>query len=258
EAADPAHAARLAGHDAESCDEAVDGLISMSILREANGLAFVHPLVRSAIYGGLAPRRRARLHQRAAGLLWHADEAAESAASPLLAASAAGDGEVVEILLAAARSATGTGAPDLAVRYLRRALAEPPPDTLRAELLRELGAAEQSAGQFAAAAEDLRRALEASDDVAAKIEVGVRLRYALVWSDRAHEVAPALDAVIAEAAERDRESALLLEAAVAGAQIVDLSTTLSQRARARRLVEPALAGASVPPHISSLAAVEAL
>jgi DNA-binding NarL/FixJ family response regulator len=258
EGADPAHAARLAGLDAEGCDEAVDALISMSILRGANGLAFVHPLVRSAIYGGVPPRRRARLHQKAARLLWQAGEAAEGAASHLLAAAPTGDREVIEILLAAARSATRTGAPDLAVRYLRRALAEPPPDTSRAELLRELGAAEQSAGRFAAAAEDLRRALEGSDDIAAKIEIGFRLRYALVWSDRAQEVAPALDAVIAEVSEHDPESALLLEAAVAGAQIVDLSTTPSQRARARRLAEPARAGASVPPHVSSLAAVEAL
>jgi DNA-binding CsgD family transcriptional regulator len=256
--ADPAHAAALAGLDAESCDEAVDGLVSMSILRGANGLAFVHPLVRSAIYAGIPPRGRARVHRHAARLLWHAGAAAEGAASHLLAASPAGDGEVVEILLAAARSATLTGAPDVAVRYLERALAEPPPDTLEAELLRELGAAEQSAGQFAAAAKDLRRALEGTDDITAKIEIGFRLRYALVWSDRAHEVAPALDSVIAEVAECDPDSARLLEAAVAGAQVVDLSTTRSQRARARRLVEPALAGESVAPHISSLAAVEAL
>jgi DNA-binding CsgD family transcriptional regulator len=258
EVADAEQAARLAGLDAASCDDAVDGLVSMSILRGVDGLAFVHPLVRSTIYAELPPRRRARVHREAARLLWHAGAAAERVASHLLAAAPAGDGEVVEILLAAARAATRKGAPDIAVRYLRRALAEPPPDTSRAELLRELGAAEQSAGQFAAAAEDLRRALECTDDIAAKIEIGFRLRYALVWSDRAHEVAPALDGVIAEAAERDPDRALLLEAAVAGAQIVDLSTSPSQRARARHLVEPAFGGEPVPPHISSLAAIEAL
>ncbi|HZC29053.1 MAG TPA: AAA family ATPase [Gaiellaceae bacterium] len=256
--ADPVLVARLAGLDRASGDETVDGLVSMNILRVSDRLAFVHPLVRSAIYAGLPPRRRARRHAEAARLLWHAGGAVESAASHLLATTPAGDGEVAEILLAAARAATSKGAPDLAVRYLRRALAEPPPDVLRTELLRELGAAEQSAGQFAAAAKDLRRALEFTDDIAVKIEIAFRLRYALVWSDRAHEVAPALDAVIAEVAERDPDSARLLEAAVAGAQIVDLSTTPTQRARARRLVEPAFAGESVPPHISSLAAVEAL
>jgi len=256
--ADAVQAAGLAGLDADSCDVAVDGLVSMSILRGADGLAFVHPLVRSAIYAELAPRRRARAHREAARLLWHAGAAAEGVASHLLAAAPAGDGEVVEILLDAARSATRKGAPDLAVRYLRRALAEPAHDTSRPELLRELGTAEQNAGQFAAAAEDLRRALECTDDIAAKIEIAFRLRTALVWSDRAHEVAPALGGLIAEAAKRDSEGALLLEAAVAGALQVDLSTPRRLRGRVRQVVGPAFAGEPVPPHISSLAAVEAL
>ena len=253
-----AQAARLAGLDPASCDEAVDCLVSMSILRGADGLQFVHPLVRSAIYAELPPRRRARGHREAARLLWHEGDTVEHVASHLLAAAPAGDGEVVEILLDAARSATRKGAPDVAVRYLKRALAEPAHDTSRPELLRELGAAEQNAGQFAAAAEDLRRALKCTDDIAAKIEIGFRLRTALVWSDRAHEVAPALDGLIAEAAERDSEGALLLEAAVAGALQVDLSTPRGLRDRVRQVVGPALAGEPVPPHISSLAAVEAL
>jgi DNA-binding CsgD family transcriptional regulator/tetratricopeptide (TPR) repeat protein len=256
--ADAQQAAGLAGLDPISCDEAVDGLVSIGILRGADGLAFVHPLVRSAIYAELPPRRRARAHRDAARLLRRSGAAAERVASHLLAATPAGDLEVVDVLRDAARSATQEGAPDLAVRYLKRALGEPPPDESRAELLRELGAAEQSAGQFAAAAEDLRRALECTDDLATKIELGFRLRYALVWCDRADEVAPTVDGVIAEAAVRDPEGALLLEAAVAGAQLVDLSTSPSQRARARHVVQPAFDGEPVPPHISSLAAVVAL
>jgi DNA-binding CsgD family transcriptional regulator/tetratricopeptide (TPR) repeat protein len=250
--------AGLAGLDPTSCDEAVDGLVSIGILREAGGLAFVHPLVRSAIYAELPPRRRGRAHRDAVRLLRRAGAAAERVASHLLTATPTGDREVVEVLRDAARSATREGAPDLAVRYLRRALEEPAPDESRPDLLRELGAAEQSAGQFAAAAEDLRRALECTDDLAMKIELGFRLRYALVWSDRAQEVAPTVDGVIAEAAERDPDGALLLEAAVAGAQLVDLSTSPSQRARAQPIVQPAFAGEPVPPHISSLAAVVAL
>jgi DNA-binding CsgD family transcriptional regulator len=258
EGADAQQAARLAGLDTASCDEAVDGLVSIGVLREAHGLAFVHPLVRHAVYAELPPRRRARAHRDAARLLGRAGAAPEQVASHLLAAAPAGDQEVVDILRGAARSATREGAPDLAVRYLRRALAESAPDASVPELLREVGAAEQSAGQFAAAAEDLQRALECTDDIATRIEIGFRLRYALVWCDRAHEVAPTVDRVVAEAAERDPDGALLLESAVAGAQLVDLSTTRSQRARARQVVQPAFDGAPVPPHISSLAAVVAL
>jgi DNA-binding CsgD family transcriptional regulator len=256
--ADVVQAARLAGLDPGSCDDAVDGLVSISILRGADGLAFVHPLVRWAIYARLPPRRRARGHRDAARLLWHEGSAVERVASHLLAAAPTGDAEVVEILLDAARSATRKGAPDLAVRYLKRALAEPAHDMSRPELLRELGAAEQSAGQFTAAAEDLRAALECTDNIAAKIEIGFRLRTSLVWSDRAHEVAPALDGLIADATGRDSEGALLLEAAVAGALQVDLSTPRGLRDRVRQVVAPAFAGEPVPPHIFSLAAVEAL
>jgi DNA-binding CsgD family transcriptional regulator len=258
EGSDSAQAARLAGLDATCCDEAVDGLVSVGILRGVEGLSFVHPLVRSAIYAGLPPRRRARAHREAARLLWESQAAAERAASHLLAVPPAEDGKIAEILLAAAHSASHNGAPDTAVRYLRRALSEPPPETARPELLRELGAAEQSAGHFAKAADDLRLALACTDDIEAKIEIGFRLRYALVWSNRAQEVAPALDGIIAEAAERDPDGALLLEAATAGIPLVDLSTPMSRRARLRRVVEPAFRGEPVPSHISSLAAVEAL
>jgi hypothetical protein len=118
--------------------------------------------------------------------------------------------------------------------------------------LREF-AAEQSAGEFAAAARDLRLALACIDDIAIKIELGVRLRYALLWSHRAQEVATAVDAVIDEAVQHDSEAALLLQAAVAGAQLVDLSTSLSERVRARDLVQPALACEPAPAHVSSLA-----
>ncbi len=54
--ADPEQAARLAGLDQTRSDEAVDGLVLIGILQAADGLAFVHPLVRSAIYAELPPR----------------------------------------------------------------------------------------------------------------------------------------------------------------------------------------------------------
>jgi DNA-binding CsgD family transcriptional regulator len=251
-------ATRLVRLHPAGCDEAVDALVASGILRGSDGLSFVHPLVRSAIYTDLPPRRRARLHHAAALLLRETGAASERVASHLLAAPPEGDQKVVEILLDAARSATRDGAPDLAVRYVKRALAERPPDASRSELLRELGAAELSAGQFAEAAEDLRRALECTDDITAKIAIGFRLRYALVWSDRAREVWPALEGVIVDAAERDPEGSAIVEAAAAGALLLDLSTSSEQRSRARRLTQPALDGKPTPPHISGLAAMDAL
>src|SRR5688572_12534359 len=50
-----------------------------------------------------------------------------------------GDPDVVEHLMIAARRAVSIGAPETAVRYLERALAEPPPLDGLAQVLAELG-----------------------------------------------------------------------------------------------------------------------
>ena len=256
---DPRQVALLAGLDDASRDEALDGLVSAGILHEADGLAFVHPLVRSAVYAEPPPRRRARAHREAARLLVGGAMVWERVAPHLLAAVPAGDEEVVDMLLDAARAAVRAGAPDLAVRYLKRAMVEPPPAARQAELLRELGEAEQAGGQFNAAAEHLREALACTEELGSRIQIAFALRYALVWSDRAHEVASALDDLVTEAAEHDPEGALLLETAVAGAMcIVDLSTHGAEHARLRRLTDPASCSEATAPNVASLAAVDAL
>ena len=256
---DPGQVALLAGLDGPSRDEALDALVSVGILHEADGLAFVHPLVRSAVYAELPPRRRARAHREAARLLRGAGVVGERVAPHLLAAVPAGDEEVVDMMLDAARAAVRAGAPDLAVRYLKRAMVEPPPVARRPNLLRELGEAEQAGGQFNAAAEHLREALACTEELGARIQIAFALRYALVWSDRAHEVASALDDLVTEAAERDPRGALLLETAVAGAMcIVDLSTHGAERARLRRLTDHASQTDANAPSVASLAAVDAL
>ena len=257
--ADSRQVALLAGLDAADRDQAIDGLVSAGILLEAGGLGFVHPLVRSAIYAELPPRRRARTHREAARLLRGAEVVWERVAPHLLASAPAGDEEVVDMLLDAARAAARAGAPDLSVRYLERAMVEPAPEARRPELLRELGAAELAAGEFEAAAEHLRQALACTEELGARLEIAFRLRYALIWVDRAHEVASALDGVVTEAAERDPEGALLLETAVAGAVgVVDLASHGAERARLRRITNPALRGKPVTPDVASLAAVDAL
>ena len=54
-----------------------------------------------------------------------------------------GGGDSIEPLRRAASVASARGAPDLAVTYLRRALAEPPPEADRVAILHELGMAEE-------------------------------------------------------------------------------------------------------------------
>ena len=111
----------------------------------------------------LAPEDRDRLHGQAAALLEAARAAPERVAAQLLAVDPAGDERVCVTLRRAAGVALSAGAGHSAVAYLRRALAEPCPEDVRAELLVELGAAERLVDGRAALAH-LRDALDLTTD----------------------------------------------------------------------------------------------
>ena len=83
---------------------------------------FIHPLVGTAIYDDLSPATRSLEHDRAARALATAGADVARVASQLIHAEPAGDEWAVQLLRQAARDAT----PDAAVRWLSRALAEPP------------------------------------------------------------------------------------------------------------------------------------
>jgi len=129
------------------CDEetvrfsAVD-LAAVDLLLPDSPLAFVHPLVQAAVYEDMTAVRRAALHRRVAALR-DATADPEQVAVHLLQVEPRSDPHVVGILRAAASEAAGRGAPDAAVTFLRRALAEPPDaGGPRAAVLVELGQAE--------------------------------------------------------------------------------------------------------------------
>src|SRR5262249_12696995 len=103
---------------------------------------FVHPLIRAAVYEALTPVERGIAHARAAGLLRDAGAEPERVAAHLLRLSGSADSGVVAVLREAARRGAARGAAESAVAYLRRALAEPPSASQRAEVLLELGSAE--------------------------------------------------------------------------------------------------------------------
>jgi ATP/maltotriose-dependent transcriptional regulator MalT len=83
----------------------------------------------------------------------------ERVAPHLLAGRPDHDPRAVEVLLEAGKRALAGGAPDSAIRLLRRALAEPPPPERRADVLVALGRAEGAAGD-PTAIERLADALE--------------------------------------------------------------------------------------------------
>lgn len=146
------NAATLAALDAETATAVADVLIEAGILKPEEHLAFEQPAVADAIEAFQAPGERSAAHLAAARLRRADEESPEIVASHLLKAARTASGWVVDSLSAAGAIALGRGAPADAVRYLRRALDEPPPRQQRAHVVLELGRAEAMAGEPQAAA----------------------------------------------------------------------------------------------------------
>lgn len=164
------HAAELAGLDRETAATVADALAGAEILASVEPLRFVHPLLRSAIYVDLPRATRGEAHLRAARILAREGAAHETVAAHLLAATPGGEAWVVEQLRRAAARALGQGAAESAVLYLKRALEEPPPPELRAQVLLELGRAEALGGQ-AGTIERMEQALDLVGDPRHRAEI---------------------------------------------------------------------------------------
>jgi DNA-binding CsgD family transcriptional regulator len=148
--AEPDLLAALAGVDPTVAGPALDRMVAEEILAGDLALEFAHPIVREAVYAELGTAERVELHQRAADLLVAAGAGAERVAPHLLTTRPAGRPDTVAVLREAARTASERGAPDIAARYLARALAEPPGPDVRAAVLVETGTAGFDAGAPAA------------------------------------------------------------------------------------------------------------
>ena len=145
------HAADLSGLDSSQAVRSADTLIRAGILERGEGLRFIHPLVRAAVYRDRTEPDRAEAHLRAARLLLDDGRPVDRVATQLLLARRNADPRAVEVLYEAARHAMAAGAPGSAVRLLRRALEEPPPtQEQRARVLLALGRAEGTVGDVGA------------------------------------------------------------------------------------------------------------
>jgi class 3 adenylate cyclase len=133
--------ARLAGLAEDRVRVAAVDLAAVDVLTPSRELGFVHPLVRSAVYLGIPPVDRARLHRDAVTVLTAGGADPERLARHLLLVEPRGERQVAETLLAAGRTAARRAAPDVAVTYLERALAEPPGEGELVDVLVELGTA---------------------------------------------------------------------------------------------------------------------
>jgi DNA-binding CsgD family transcriptional regulator len=207
-------AAALAEIGADEAASAADALAAVSILEPGPRLAFVHPLVREAIYFNLQEAQRARAHAHAAEMLRDAGADPEQVASHLVEAGSAAGDWAAGALLEAAAQASARGAPTAAVRYLRVAAGGVVAESERGRLLTELAHAEAKAhepGAVARAEEALAAIREPRDRASAALEVGMAL--VDTSEPRAAEIfARGLEAMDA-AGEADDELAMTLRAA---------------------------------------------
>ena len=174
-------AGALAGLADAAASSAAEALLRAEILVGDDGLSFVHPIVRAAIYENISAVDRPDHHARAARLLAQRRCSPQAIAAQLLETAPAGAEWVVDALREAAVLALGLGDSKVAVTYLTRALAEPPPESRRAATLAELGRAEARTGA-PDAVEHLEQAIALAPDpreaAAAALELAGLLKFA--------------------------------------------------------------------------------
>jgi DNA-binding CsgD family transcriptional regulator len=216
------HGAALAGLDRDHAQAAADSMRSADVFAAGQTLTFAHPVVREAVAADLAPSRRAALHLAAARLLADEGASADQVAAHLLSAEPYGEPWVVEALRRAARRALAQGAPEAAVSYLRRALAEPPEAEARVDVLVELGRAEAqlpAVTDFAA----LREALALASEPRRRAEIACELGWALVGLAQNAAARVMLEEELMRAAQLDQELTERIEALLIGGGAADLS-----------------------------------
>jgi len=174
--------AALAGIDASTAADAVVTLADIDVLRPEHALAFVHPLVREAIYAEVAPSERVAAHSRAADLLVERGTAAERVAAHLLLIPRRGRGDL-EIFRAAAKQALAKSAPANAAAYLRAAL-DAADIGERIDVLRQLASVE-SLIRSPQAEDRLREVVAATGDPYVKAETQLGLARLAFWKQDA-------------------------------------------------------------------------
>ena len=229
-------AAALAGVDVETAAGVADTLVRESVFAAAPGLAFAHPIVRSAVYADIGPKERARAHSRAAQLLHAAGTPIERVAAHLMRTEPARDHQIVKLLRAAAAAVRAQGAPDIAGDYLRRALAEPPDHAVRAEVLLELGRAEASVANPDSVAH-LNEAYALAPDVRTRTDAALLSAVSFFSFGSAGEAIARLAAVAEELAHEDADRALEVEAQLVALAMYDPASAALHLARLDRFDE---------------------
>ena len=199
----------------------IDGLIEMDVLVPGPPVGFAHPLVHRSVYEDIPAAERAELHGRAARLLAGDGASLDEVAAHLLLSEPSGRPDVVATLRAAAAGqAMARGAPQSAVAYLRRAVAEGPSADDQAPLLHELGRAE-AFGRDPRAAGHLEEAMRLCDDPLTRVRIGYELSEIYLLSGQWTARLSLLREALSELGDRDPDLAARIEAARAATEFYD-------------------------------------
>ncbi|NEA37556.1 LuxR family transcriptional regulator [Streptomyces sp. SID13031] len=228
--ADLATAARLAGINTEQAISGVDELESAHLIRHEEQLpygtlyGYVHPLLQTAVYEQVMASKRAAYHSAAARGMTEAGAAPEKIAAHLLRLPPDSDAKTVTALRQAAAAALIRGAPEAAVAYLRRALAEPPVAAIRVELLTEAGMAAARV-DLPLAAEYLEAVVRDQADPVARAEVAHILGMLYLFTGKVEQAIGVLSDAIADVPASEQDLVRTLRAVLIDAPLVATGVT---------------------------------
>ncbi len=250
------HAAVVAGLPSGEAASAADALAVAGVFQPRRPLEFVHPLMRAAVTARTPAGARAAGHAAAARLLADDDAPPERVAAHLLATEPQGDPWTVRRLVVAARAAMDRAAPEAAVRFLRRALEEPPAREERGTVLLALGAAELLVFDLAAAAQDLRRAIDVAAGPDDRLRGALLLATVLTNDGRAEEAVDVLDAALASGPGGDDRLRVSAEANLVNVARSHPVARRRAQARTRAVLARVDAGVEEAPALLAVAAAE--
>jgi DNA-binding NarL/FixJ family response regulator/predicted negative regulator of RcsB-dependent stress response len=186
-----------------------DGLRAAGILAPTEPLRFTHAVHAQALRAGVGDAELAEWHRRAAVLLERRGEGPEALAPHLLLSVPAGSEATAATLREAARSALRRGAPEAAVGYLDRALAESPESAAEPGIALELATALGTAGRWEEATTALARGLRSPHAGALRPELTIALGRAEHFAGRYEDSVGTLrEAVSLAAAGPERDAAV--------------------------------------------------
>lgn len=234
--------ATLADLEVDRAAEAADDLVEADLVAPGRPLRFAHPLLGAAVYDRVPHAGRQRLHRRAAEILRTEGADPEAVAAHLLRSEVGAGADMIECLRAAAPLALRRGAPEAAVSYLRRAVAENSTGAgVRLAMLADLGRAELAAGDEAAT-KDLREALTGAEDRGFRGAILSDLAMAVLMQNNEPACRDLLAEAMAELKTCDPDASTNLECIIAGMSVGDPRSAPSVDSYLPRLRELAGSG----------------